>query len=60
MGKGGVGKIATLGVWGIRRKEAAAELGMRGMRKQQGKCVKEERSFEGRRERRKQQRRGTV
>lgn len=37
MGKRGVAKIATLGAWGIRRKETAAELGIRGVRKQQGR-----------------------
>lgn len=55
-----MGKLAALGAWGIRRKEVAAELGIRGVRKRQGKCVKEEGSFGGRRERKGQQQRGTV
>lgn len=45
MGKREAGKIATLGAWGIRRREAAAEISTRGVRKQQGKCAKEEFSW---------------
>lgn len=63
MGKGGVGEIGTLGEWGIGTKEAAAELGVRGVSRrarEQGKYMKEERSFGGRRERRRQQQRGTF
>lgn len=50
----------SLRAWGIRKKETAAELGISGLREQQGKCMKEERRFGGEREWRRQRPIGTL